>query len=177
MATGPVVETLRTHPELVVVLVILLRAGLAYQRSLSWYEYRTLHGLRRLVFPILQRRLPFDSFVNTKGGRDDAEFLRTVDQPARAVAKRLRRSADAYHLLSSLKERPATHGDPHSRAHVVWTHDDGRQTEAYLFQNSDGSTDVYGHIEHAVTHPIKHLTTGQRDGDPRGLITDALDGE
>lgn len=170
----PVVDTLTEYPELAAVLGVVLRGVLAWQRELSWYEYRTLHGLKRLLFPVLQASTPFDSFVNTKGGRDDAEFLTTHPESVRATVRQLRRHGGSVHLVSSVKRRPAEHGDPLTRAHVVWTHSDGRQTEAYLFANDDGTTDVYAHAENSATDPVAHLTRGQHDGDPRGVVRAAL---
>jgi len=162
------------NPWSVLLVALVMRAGLAYQRQLTWYEYRTLHGVRRMLFPVLARVLPYDSFVNPKGGRDDAEYLDTRPESVRAVAKQLQSHNGSLHLLSSIKRRPAEHGDPLTRAHVVWTHADGNQTEAYLFANDDGTTDVYAHFEASVRRPIEHLTGGQTDGDARGVVKAAL---
>lgn len=170
------VEIFTEYPAVAVALGLLLRAGLAWQRGLSWYEYRTLHGLKRLVFPVLDARLTFVSFVNGKGGHDDAEYLRTVDASVPELVGTLRNAGGTLHLISALKRRPATRGDPLTRAHLVWTHDDGHQTEAYLFANDDGTTDVYAHVETGVTDPLGHLTDTQTDGDARGIVADALPG-
>lgn len=171
-----VTDTLASTPELAVLVAILMRAGLAWQRSLSWPEYRTLHGLKRRVFPVLDRLEPFGftSFVNPKRGRTDAEYLTTVRGDYRGVVTTLRNGGGSLHLISSVKRRPDDHGDPYSAAHLVWTHDDGSQTEAFLFENDDGSTDVYVHAETSVTDPDGHLSDPQTDGDPRGVVTDAL---
>jgi hypothetical protein len=56
----------------------------------------------------------------------------------------------------------------------VFYHDDGKQTEAYIFANSDGSSDVYVHVETATTDPDGHLTDEQLDGDVRGRVRAAL---
>lgn len=172
-----VVDFLAANWWAVLALAVVMRAGLAWQSDLSWPEYRTAHGIRRLLFPVLQRRAPlgFDSFVNRKRGRTDDEYLRTVDADVRATVGRLRAGGGSLHLISSLKRRPADHGDPLTAAHVVWTHDDGSQTEAYLFANDDGTTDAYAHHETSVADPDGHLTDPQHDGDPRGVVTDALD--
>jgi len=168
------VELFAKYPELAVVLAAVMRAGLAYQRGLSWYEYRTLHGMRRILFPVLQDALPVVSFVNWKHGRKDKEFLTTRKATVAATARQLMAGNGSLHLLSSIKRRPEDHGDPLSRAHVVWTHADGRQTEAYLFANDDGTCDVYVHTEESVTDPVGHLTGEQRDGDLRGVVREAL---
>jgi hypothetical protein len=51
----------------------------------------------------------------------------------------------------------------------VCYHDDGTQTEVYLFPSPSGNvTDVYAHVEGAITDPEAHLTEDQRHGDARG---------
>jgi hypothetical protein len=167
--TPTVIEYLTEYPEAAVILGLLMRAGLAWQRELSWYEYRTLHGVKRLAFPALEALAPGTIFINDKRGRTDAEYLSTVAATPRQVARRLRRDGGSLHLLSSVKRRPPDHGDTLSRAHVVYT-EGGDQTEAYLFCNDDGSTDVYAHAEASVARPVAHLTGPQRDGDPEGFV-------
>lgn len=169
-------ELFQTYPELAALIAIIMRAGLAYQRGLSWYEYRTLHGLRRIVFPVLDEYVPVVSFVNPKGGRDDPEYHATLGGSIRGVTRRLRRGGGSLHLLSSLKRRPRGYGDTLSGSHVVWTHSNGNQSEAYLFKNADDTVDVYTHYEASVTDPEEHLYGGQVDGDVRGVVGDALMG-
>ena len=171
-----VADTLANNPALVVVLAVVMRAGLAWQRSLTWPEYRTLHGLKRLAFPPLARtgRIPI-SLINEKGGRDDAEFLRTYSANVRGTVKRLTAAGGSLHLIASVKRRPDTHGDPLTTAHVVWDHGTD-QTEAYLFRNDDGTTEVYSHFEPSPETPLEHLGgEAQQDGDPRGVVGAALD--
>lgn len=168
-----VIDRLAASPELVIVLAAVIRAAVAWQSELSWYEYRTAHGAKRLLFPSLEAILPGIIFVNEKGGRDDAEYLATVYAPVREVAADLRANGGTLHLLNSVKRRPTGHGDTLTRAHVVFL-DGDEQTEAYLFANDDGSTDLYAHAEAAVTDPVAHLTAYQTDGDPDGVVTDAL---
>jgi hypothetical protein len=168
-----------TNPVVLVALAIIMRAGLAWQRSLSWPEYRLLHGLKRAVFPILQRYDPtgFREWVNRKGGRDGPEYVRTVPGGIKDVAGHLRAAGGSLHLLNSIKRRPPGHGDVLSGAHLVWTHADGTQTEVYLFDN-DGpnGVDVYAHHETSVTDPEGHLSDGQTDGDPRNVVSLAFPG-
>jgi len=163
-------ETIAQNPELAVVAGIVLRAILAWQRELSWYEYRTLHGLKRLVAQLH----PSDtigpvSLVNRKSGRDDAEYLGHSEASPREVVRELRSEGFALHLLASLKVRPE--GQP-TYAQLVIT-DDGMQTECYLFSAEDG-TDVYAHFERSAGS-IRHLTdTDQVDGDPRGVVPEGI---
>lgn len=170
------IETILTdYPLVIVALGIVLRAALAWQSSLSWREYRTLHGLKRLVFPVLDRRAPVVSWYNPKRGRDDPEYLRTVEWSVRKTARELSTAGGDLHLLCSLKRRPADHGDAVSAAHVVFLHPDDTQTEAYLFRNDDGTTDVYVHHEPDPSRPLAHLGgDNQSDGDVRGVVTAAL---
>lgn len=164
-------DVLTEHPELVVVLSIALRMARAYQTSLTWPEYRVAHRFKRGVFPLLDRLAPgVILLVSAKGGRDDAEFLMTTEESVRSLVFELRKAGGSLHLLNSLKRRPDTHGDPLSAAHLVWTHDDGTQTEAYMFRNADGTTDLYAHHETSTDDPVGHLTDEQRDGDPREVI-------
>lgn len=170
-----ITDLLVEYPWVVPIVAIALRALLAWQSSLSWPEYRTLHGIKRLVFPVLDRRVPVLSWVNAKGGRDDAEYLTTVDTGVRATTRRLIDGGGRLHLLNSIKRRDGDAGDPFTLSHVVWLHGDGTQTEAYLFRNDDGTTDVYAHHEPAPSKPLAHLGgEDQSDGDVRGVVTDAL---
>jgi len=175
----PILEFAARHPVMVAILAaIVVRAALAWQRQLTWPEYRTLHGIKRLIFPVLSERQPFGygHWVHEKGGRDDAEYVATIDDSLRSVVRRLQAGGGSLHLINSIKRRPTEHGDPLSAAHVVWVHGE-TQTEAYLFVNADGSIDVYAHHEVAVTDPEGHLTEQQDDGDPEGVVTGALDPE
>jgi len=62
-----VVTLLQENPELAVGLAVVIRALLAWQRGLSWTEYRTIHALKRGTFPYLDRAVPGNLFVNAKG--------------------------------------------------------------------------------------------------------------
>ena len=171
----PAVELFREYPLFLVALAALLRGAVAWQRGLSWYEYRTLHGVRRALFPWLDARLSIVRFVNHKpAGRESPEFITTVDAGVRETMDILTDGNGSVHLLSSIKRRPETHGDPLTRGHAVWMHDDGTQTEAFVFANTDGTTDVYAHHEPAVTDPEGHLSEPQTDGDPHGVVEAAL---
>jgi len=168
-------DTILSTPALLALLALVIRGVLYSQRGLSWYEYRTLHGLKRLLAPRLDDRFGV-SLVNPKGYRDDGEFLYTDIITVSAVAKYLHGRGGSYHLVNSLKRRTTPDGTvQYSRAHLVWFHGDGTQTEVYLFAAVDGGTDVYAHHETAVTDPDGHLTDGQTDGDPRGVVRNALE--
>jgi len=171
MSTTVGVQLLQEYPELLVAVTVLVRAALAWQTQLTWHEYRTLHRLKRGVFPVVNRYAGTAIlWVSNKGGRDDPEYIDTLDKPYREVVTDLRRGGGTLHLLNSLKRRPDTHGDSLSVAHLVWTHADGKQTECYLFRNSDGTTDLYCHVETSVSDPLGHLTDRQKDGDARNVL-------
>jgi len=52
--------------------------------------------------------------------------------------------------------------------HFVWMHEDGHQSEVYVF--ADGS--LYAHLETAVTDVEGHLSDGIEPGDVRGVLAD-----
>lgn len=183
-----VIDALGQWPLLAVAVAVVMRAGLAWQSELTWPEYRAVHRAKVVTFPLLQRWQPlgYDSFINEKGGRDDAEYLTTVDATPRTVAGWFCEAGASLHLFNSVKHRPRRigHGDAamtldrwgrYSYAHVVWVHVDGSQTEAYFFRNPDGTTDIYVHGETVFTDPEGHLTDPQTDGDVRGVVGEALD--
>jgi len=163
-----------SHPEYYAALVAIITVVVLYQRTLSWREYKRLHGLKLRVFPILQRLEPagFDHFVHGKKGPvEDAEYLTTVDASVEDVFKHLVTEGGSPHLLNSIKRLP---DGRLSRAHVVWTHTDGQQSECYLFQSPDGVL-MYAHSESSVVDARGHLSDGQTDADPKGVVTDALE--
>jgi hypothetical protein len=162
-----------TDPVPLAILTVVLFAIVQYQRTLTWTEYRQIHRLKRRFFPLLDRVWP--RFVHAKGMRDDAEFLTQRNQSVKAVFKQLVAEGGSPHVLSSLKVRVNDEGRrQYTAAHVVWTHDDNSQTEAYLF-GVNGVTDVYAHHEPSVITVKEHLDpANQTDGDVRGVVRDAL---
>jgi hypothetical protein len=170
-----IVALLQENYELVVILGLVLRALRAWQTELTWPEYRAIHRVKRGVFPAYMRLskavalLPSLPLVYDKNGRDDAEFIATVDAPLRRTVKSLRASGGTLHVLNSLKRRPDTHGDPYTAAHVVW-YVGGDQVEAYLFRNDDGTVDVHAHTETSTDDPLGHLTDEQINGDKYGVL-------
>jgi hypothetical protein len=161
-------------PTLYAVLVLVITAVVLYQRTLSWPEYRRLHGIKRRILPVVDRYTSL-FVVSRKGGHDDAEFIEHVDMSVEETFKRLVAAGGSPHLLNSLKVRETNAGRQYSAAHVVWMHDDGTQTEAYLFDGPVGAgTHVYAHHEAGVRDAKAHLEGEQRDGDPRGVVRRAL---
>lgn len=172
-------HALESWPVLAVLLGVILRAGLAWQKGLTWPEYRAIHRARRWVFIRLDGRTDgFDSWVNDKGGRGDPEFIATVDMGLKATAKRLKRDGGSYHVLSSIKRRMVTRpeGSTYSDAHVIFDRPGGNQVEAYLFDNGDGTTDLYSHVEPSPSNPADHLGGDkQTPGDSDDVVKDALE--
>jgi hypothetical protein len=162
-------------PTVYAVLVLVITAVVLYQRTLSWPEYRRLHGIKRRVLPVVDRYTSL-FVVSRKGGHDDAEYIATVQDSVRVVFGDLVNAGGSPHLINSLKIRtnPETGERQYSDAHLVWTHDDGTQTEAYLFRLDDAHVDVYAHHEPGVRDAKDHLDGEQRDGDPRGVVRKAL---
>jgi hypothetical protein len=166
------VDLILDDPVYAAVVVLAIRAILAYQRGLTYTEYRSIHALKRRWFPILDRVL-WPRFVHEKGGREDAEYLRTVEATPREVFATLVAGGGSPHVVASVKRQP---DGRLSRAHVVWRHGDGRQTEAYAFDLGDGTTAVYAHEEPSVLRLRAHLDgSKQVDGDPRGVVSAALE--
>jgi len=168
-----IVEILQQNPELLVALGVVLRLARAYQTELTWPEYRAIHRVKRGVLPLADKAWP--RFVHDKNGRDDAEYIETVDASVRETVQSLRAAGGTLHVLNSLKRRPDTHGDPYTAAHVVWYVGDGKQTECYLFANDDGTTDVYAHTETSTDDPLGHLTDRQINGDKYGVLPTLVD--
>lgn len=164
-----------SEPVPAALLVLAVAAILWWQKSLSWTQYRAIHRAKVRLLPVLDRIWPHA--VHAKGGPDDPEFIASVGAPPREVFERLVAGGGSPHLVASIKERPALESwGRRSVAHVVWTHDDGQQTEAYLFRGgaTGRETDVYSHFEPSVLDPGEHLTGEQHDGDPRGVVRGAL---
>jgi len=160
-------------PVLFAALTVAVLAVLQYQRTLSWAEYRRIHALKVRFLPYVDRYT--NLFVISRKGTpaEDAEYLTTVSGSVGDVFKRLVKAGGSPHLINSVKVRPHGDGSQYSAAHVVWTHDSGDQSEAYLFHAENG-VDVYSHFEPSVVNVDKHLSGEQEDGDPRGIVRAAL---
>jgi len=159
------------NPQALTILTLVIALVLQYQRSLSWTEYQTIHALKRAILPTIDKVTKL-FVVSRKGGRDDAEFIATVNKSVRETYMELDTDGFDPHLINSLKQRPHPEfdGPQYNSAALVKVHRDGTQTEIYLF-DMGGETDVYAHVERAVTDPKGHLLdTNQRDGDVKNVL-------
>ncbi len=165
-----------SNPIAYIALVVIVATAMHYQRGLTWSEYRMLHTAKTIAFPILHRYRPY--FVSPKGYRDESdEYIGTVAMSVKTAARAAQAVGHDLHLISSIKRRTADDSAQYSAAHLVYTHTDGYQTEIYLFDNGDGSVDVYAHHEPTTTNPEDHLDTDkQTGGDPAGVVPDKLRG-
>lgn len=167
-----------SNPWLLAVLTVAVLAVVAYQRTLTYREYRTAHVVKSLVFRVLdplatRRGRPLLAHVD---GATHPEFLRTYPATPRETFRRLRAGGFDPHLVATTKVRSLGNGQREvSHSQLVYYHDDGTQTEAYLFPAGHGNTtDVYAHHETSVTDPAGHLTDKQTDGDARNVVTETL---
>jgi len=161
-------------PVLFAALTVAVVAVLQYQRTLSWAEYRRIHALKVRFLPIIDKYTNLFVISWKNAPAEDAEYITTVNGSVGDVFKRLVAGGGSPHLINSVKVRPYNGGSQYSAAHVVWTHDSGDQTEAYLFHAENG-VDVYSHFEPSVVNVDKHLSGEQEDGDPRGVVRSALE--
>lgn len=162
-------------PVALAVLTLVVAALVYWQRDLTWREYQTVHQIKLRVLPLLDRHTNL-FVVSRKGDYTDPEFLLSMASAPEETFNTLRDAGGSPHLINAVKMRPApvTGTRQYAIAHLVWSHDDGSQTEAYLFSNN-GQTDVYAHHEAGVRNPRKHYeNTNQQDGDPRGVVKQAL---
>lgn len=170
---APVPEAL-SDPVVLALVTLAVAAVVHYQRGLTWAEYRRLHALKRRYAPLVARHTSL-FVLSRKGYREDREYIATVDGPVRRVWRVLCDAGGSPHLVNSVKVRPLPDETTQlSAAHVVFRHDDGDQTEAYVFDNGDGTVDVYAHHEPGVTDVVDHLAGPQHDGDPAGVVRMAL---
>jgi len=190
------------HPVLSAILTVVVLALVAKQATLTYPRYQTIHTVKTLVFrvvdPVTRKRgtlqgTVFERFfqtpvagralrwldqlhgrplINDKDNREDAEYLAAYDGTPRDVLTTLDADGWDLHLVSTDKRRPDGSLDD---GHAVLYHDDGRQTEVYVFDAGHGMTHVYAHVETATTDPDGHLSDPQADGDPRGVVRQALD--
>jgi len=137
-----------------------------YQQGLTYREYTEIARFKPRVFAILDVLSPggFRSFVHEKEHPENSpEYMTTTDAGPRTVWTRMLNAGFSPHLVSSTKRRP---DGSLSKWHWVQTHEDGTQTECYLF--TDGS--LYCHHETVATDVEGHLSDGITPGDPRGTL-------
>jgi len=164
-----------THPVALASLIAVLLGVWGYQSTLSWSEYKRLHKLKVKYLPLVDRHTTIFA-ISRKDYRDeDAEFVGTWEMTVGESFKKLVSEGGSPHLVNSVKVRYTPEGErQYSAAHVVWTHTDGTQTEYYIFDNGDGTVDVYAHHEASFLNPDGHLNDKQSDGDVRGVIPPSL---
>jgi len=165
-----------SDPLLLAALTVAVIVGAHYQATLTYREYRFAHITKCYVFAALDSRARSKynrPLVRTKDYREDhLDFVETTDGNARAVASTLWASFDP-HLIATAKRRHTPDGLQWAHSQWVYYHDDGTQTEVYLFDNGDGTTDVYAQLEGSIKDPEAHLTDDQRHGDVRDAYADA----
>lgn len=172
MTTVP--ELLAAEPLLAAALTLAILAVVGWSHTMTYTEFRLAHLAKCYLFDALDavaRRRLSRPLVHVKRGRD---YVRTVGHDPRRVAQYLHDRDATPHLVATAKAREVEGRRQWAHTQWVWFHDDGSQTEAYLFRDDDGATDVYAHHETAVTDPDGHLTDGQTHGDPRGVVRDAV---
>lgn len=170
-------ELILGHPLLSTALVVAVLAVVNYQAGLSYREFRLLHILKCRLFALMDpwARKRGRPLVKTKAGPPDApEYVTTVTATPRAVAQTIS-GAFGPHLLATAKRRQTVDGPQWSHSQWRQTHDDGRQTEVYLFPFGGGGTVVYAHVETQVEDPEGHLTDDVTPGDGRGAFKTAFE--
>jgi hypothetical protein len=165
-------EIILQNPLYLGILTVAILLVFGYQHSLSYREYITLNTVKGLVFTILNPYMTAKGrpLLREKGSiQDSDEYVVTEKKPLRRVYAMLRANGFTPHLIATTKVRDGERAD----AQLVYVHDDGKQTEAYLFA-SDGKVDIYAHVETAVFDPDGHLTDSQQAGDTRGKVLEAI---
>jgi len=108
----------------------------------------------------------------TEGNEDD--YVCTTNSTPNDVENALHPTFER-NLVSTRKYREH-HTGGRQWACGSWVMDLGSdQLHVYLFETKYGNTDVYAHLEPAVTSPVEHLDTSTGvHGDPTGVIVDVL---
>lgn len=183
-----------TDPIAYAALVVVITAVVVWQGTLGYRSARLVNRGKRLLFPLLERfRRPLVRYarrispalgsvvsfgipiliVDTERVGSD-QYLVTWETDVAHAFETFVQAGYSYNAVSSLKRRPGSHGDDPpmqlSALSMVYYHDDGMQTEVYLFANPDDTLDVYAHYEASVTDPRDHLGDAVQAGDPRDLV-------
>lgn len=176
---APDATTILENPALLAALTGAIIVLVHYQRGLSYREVVGLQWLTTLVFPAVNAKAAERGrpLIREKGpAGEDPDYVETLPVGPREVIRELRPPFEPQ-LLSTAKYRTGENGG-REWIHSQWVyyHDDGHQTHVYLFTNG-GETDVYAHVEPAVTVPTEHHLGDQQPGDARGAYRSALSGE
>lgn len=163
-------------PVLSAILLITVYAILSWQRNLTYTEYMTRHGIKRMLFPKLDSwfRKAGRPLIREKGPCNSSdEFVTCVQMPLRAFFIKLVRYGFSPHLLATLKvERPWR--SP-AAMQLIYNHDHETQTEVYVFQDADDKLAVYAHVESSPKDPEGHIEDEQIAGDAKGVVREALE--
>lgn len=178
MPAGTLQSWLSNSPLLALAVAAVVAAILLLQRRLPYRWYRWLHlGKVNLAARygewFRERGRPVIRYKRVYG----SEFVGQDPRDPRAVFAALRDGGFSPHLPATVKARYVS-GDDRQFAHsqLVTIHDDGFQTEVYLFRRADGNgTDVYAHVEPNAADVDDHLGGDQQvSGDARGAVSDVL---
>lgn len=173
----PTVDQLLANPAFVLGLTLVIVLAYHYVAQIPYREFVVLTQVKHRLFAALapiaaQRGL---RLVTTKQYREDDEYLVTLDRPVRAVALAIRDAGFDQHLIAGSIRRETPEGRQWAHTHWAAQHRDGTQTEAWVFPNHDGTTDVYAHREESVFDPDGHLSEPYTPGDPAGALDPVLD--
>lgn len=188
-------QVIFNNPVALGVLTLALIGVILWQATLPYKVVAQINRGKRLLFPpierfkrplvkqarkvsptlatVLQGVIPH--LIHDKGRTNDDEYIKTWECSRREAFDRLKDAGLNPNVASSLKRRPGSHGqNPPMQLSVlsmVQYHDDGTQTEFYVFDNGNGSVDIYAHNETSITDPKGHLNNPQVDGDPKGVLS------
>ena len=171
------VETVFNNPTLMLALTIAIVLVHHYVKQMPYSEFVLLTQIKHRVFAILA---PFAAtrgleITRTKGYRDDEdEYVATTDYTPRELAQLFKANGIVQHIISRSKRRETPNGRQWTHSHWVYQHDNGKQTEIWLFVNPDGTTDIQAHYEESVFDPDGHLETPWTPGDPKGVLDPIL---
>lgn len=173
----PTVDTLLGDPAFVLALSIVILVGYHYIARMPYSEFvlatQLKHRLAAITGPYAQSRGL--RIVTTKQYREDDEYVATVGKSPRQLATAFKSAGINQHLIAGSKRRETPDGLQWSHTQWTYQHDDGRQTEVWVYPNGNGSTDIYAHREASVFDPDDHLSTPFDPGDPAGVLDGIVD--
>lgn len=169
--------TVLNDPLLVALLTITIVAIHHYVKQMPYREFIFIHRVKCYLFSALDKFARSRKLViiyEVEVGKDSEQYIETVDASPREVASKIRQNGFSAHIISSIKYRILSGFMQFSHSHWSYQHGDGRQTEIWFFENADGTTDVYGHVETSIYTPVKHLLqTETVFGDARNAFRNA----